>query len=393
MWRTVIAGWLCASAACAPSAPPLAPTPDTAAIEHEAARELDDFHAAAAAADEPRYFAHFASRGVFLGTDGSERWDVAAFRAYAHPYFARGKGWRYEPGRRAISVSSQGDVVWFDEDLTNAHLGRARGTGVLVRENGRLLVAEYNLTVPIPNERMDAVLKLIDPAAPAPPTLEAIYKKAYEAATSFASVDPFADAARALLDALPEAKRHPDADTEFWLHNELTWLRWRQDDLAAALAEVDAAAVSIDHATFPDTKKVSLRLHVLWDRAYLLLEVAVHASPRERSAALDAALGAKKAYDVLAAAQHDSDGAAVLDAFFLLNQGKPKDAATAARRVDIDKDDDLQDLYVILRALEASGDRAGAEMVFSRICDGHLYLMKPLIVSQLAREGHRCPRR
>src|SRR5688572_25567219 len=59
------------------------------------AETLDDFHDAAGRADEQRYFAHFAPEGVFLGTDGSERWDVAAFRAYAHPHFAAGRGWTY----------------------------------------------------------------------------------------------------------------------------------------------------------------------------------------------------------------------------------------------------------------------------------------------------------
>src|SRR5262249_42795332 len=53
----------------------------------EIGRVLDDWHDAAAHADEARYFGHFAPGGVFLGTDASERWDVAAFRAYAHPRF------------------------------------------------------------------------------------------------------------------------------------------------------------------------------------------------------------------------------------------------------------------------------------------------------------------
>ena len=52
---------------------------------------LDDFHAAAADADEERYFGHLAASGVFLGTDATERWTKEQFRAYAHPHFAKGK--------------------------------------------------------------------------------------------------------------------------------------------------------------------------------------------------------------------------------------------------------------------------------------------------------------
>ena len=56
---------------------------------------LDDWHAAAAAADEGRYFGHFAPGAVFLGTDATERWTVDEFRRYAHPYFAKGKAWSF----------------------------------------------------------------------------------------------------------------------------------------------------------------------------------------------------------------------------------------------------------------------------------------------------------
>ena len=41
---------------------------------------LDDWHRAASAADEARYFSHLADDAVFLGTDATERWDVRAFR-------------------------------------------------------------------------------------------------------------------------------------------------------------------------------------------------------------------------------------------------------------------------------------------------------------------------
>src|SRR5439155_3716313 len=62
-------------------------------------RVLDDFHDAAARADEERYFAHFAPEGVFVGTDAGERWDLKAFREYAHPHFAKGKAWTFRGAR------------------------------------------------------------------------------------------------------------------------------------------------------------------------------------------------------------------------------------------------------------------------------------------------------
>ena len=158
-------------AACAssPAAPPLtaaAPVADRAASEAAITRALDDFHDAAAKADEERYFAHFASNGVFLGTDATERWDVAAFRAYAHPHFTKGKAWTMRATRRAIALAADARTAWFDEDLATERLGPARGSGVLVVEGGAWKVAQYNLTVTVPNERFAEVRAVLEkPAA------------------------------------------------------------------------------------------------------------------------------------------------------------------------------------------------------------------------------------
>src|ERR1700744_2006164 len=83
--------------ACAPA--PAAPTASPAA-EAQIRAVLDDWHDAAAHADEERYFAHLGPDPVFLGTDATERWDKAAFRAYAHPHFAKGKAWSFRATRR-----------------------------------------------------------------------------------------------------------------------------------------------------------------------------------------------------------------------------------------------------------------------------------------------------
>jgi uncharacterized protein (TIGR02246 family) len=146
-------------------APPAGPSAQAAV-----AAVLDDWHAAAAAADEPRYFKHFAPDAVFLGTDGSERWTVEEFRRYAHPYFAMGKAWTFKPSARHISISRDGAVAWFDEALDTPNLGPARGSGVLVKIKGAWKIAHYNLSVPIPNgllkefkERIEAQGKSASP--------------------------------------------------------------------------------------------------------------------------------------------------------------------------------------------------------------------------------------
>jgi hypothetical protein len=98
---------------------------------------------------------------VVVGTDGTERWTVPQFRAYAHPHFAKGKAWTMRSTRREITF--QHDVAWFDEDLISEGLGPVRGTGVLVRDAaGRWKIAQYNLSFPIPNDKFKDVKALIE---------------------------------------------------------------------------------------------------------------------------------------------------------------------------------------------------------------------------------------
>ena len=103
--------------------------------------------------------------GVFLGTDPGERWTVRSFRAYAHPFFAAGKGWTYLPKERHLSID--GDLAWFDELLDNAKYGACRGTGVLKRIDGKWLIEQYSLTFLVPNSVAEKVTKISRAATPA----------------------------------------------------------------------------------------------------------------------------------------------------------------------------------------------------------------------------------
>ena len=122
---------------------------------------LDEFHAAAAAADEERYFATLSAEAIFLGTAPGERWQGLAFREFVHGYFSRGKGWAYLPSHRSVDVSGDGLTAWFDETVTNDHFGACRGSGVLQRDGERWRIEQYNLTIPVPDERaLDLVAQI-----------------------------------------------------------------------------------------------------------------------------------------------------------------------------------------------------------------------------------------
>ena len=108
---------------------------------------LDEFHASAAAGEWTRYFNLMSDGGVFLGTDASERWEKSEFQTYA----SRSNGWVYTPRTRNIDLTPDGNSAWFDELLDSASYGTARGTGILIYTPQGWKIAQYHLTLPIPN--------------------------------------------------------------------------------------------------------------------------------------------------------------------------------------------------------------------------------------------------
>jgi hypothetical protein len=121
---------------------------------------LDSFHKAASDANY-QYFDLLTETAVFIGTDGTERWDKKAFIAFAKPYFDKGKGWTYIPRNRHVTVAKSGKVAWFDEMLDSQNYGECRGTGVLeLTENG-WKISQYHLTIPLPNALAKNIVKQI----------------------------------------------------------------------------------------------------------------------------------------------------------------------------------------------------------------------------------------
>ena len=139
------------------AATPITDAPGEAADtpeEEAAAAVLDALHGAASRADGATYFDLFTPDATYIGTDVTEHWSIAEFRAYAEPYFNRGRGWTYTPRSRSLTLAPLDCrcVVWFDEALDSQSYGTSRGTGVLVRgDDGRWRIALYALTFPIPN--------------------------------------------------------------------------------------------------------------------------------------------------------------------------------------------------------------------------------------------------
>ena len=120
---------------------------------------LDSWHKAAADADFEVYFSKMTEDGVFLGTDATENWQNAEFRAFSRPYFDNGKAWSFSAVERNIYLDDNKRFAWFDE-LLDTRMGLCRGSGVLRNIDGEWKIAHYVLSIAVPNENVAALVQL-----------------------------------------------------------------------------------------------------------------------------------------------------------------------------------------------------------------------------------------
>jgi ketosteroid isomerase-like protein len=120
---------------------------------------LDQFNEAAANADYQRYFDFYTDDAIFIGTDATEHWDKKSFMIWAKPHFDKKKTWKFKSMERHIYFDKRGDLAWFDE-LLNTQMKICRGSGVVIRQGGQWKVQQYVLSMTIPNEKTDSVIKL-----------------------------------------------------------------------------------------------------------------------------------------------------------------------------------------------------------------------------------------
>ncbi|NHN27077.1 nuclear transport factor 2 family protein [Flavobacterium jejuense] len=123
---------------------------------------LDNWHKAAATTNFDGYFNVMAEESIFIGTDATENWDKKAFITFAKPYFDKGKAWNFTPLERHIFFSKDGKTAWFDE-LLDTQMKICRGSGVLVKENKTWKIKHYVLSMTIPNDTSNEVIKIKAP--------------------------------------------------------------------------------------------------------------------------------------------------------------------------------------------------------------------------------------
>lgn len=123
---------------------------------------LNDWHKAASAANFNDYFSALTDDSIFIGTDATENWNKTKFEAFAKPYFDKGKAWNFTPIERHIYFSEDKKTAWFDE-LLDTQMKICRGSGILVKINNTWKIKHYVLSMTIPNDNTDEVVKIKSP--------------------------------------------------------------------------------------------------------------------------------------------------------------------------------------------------------------------------------------
>lgn len=125
-------------------------------------KALDDLNTFAAKADFKNYFDLYAEESTFIGTDATEIWTKKEFMAYSKPYFDKGKAWNFTSLKRNIYLNKDGKYAWFDE-LLDTQMKICRGSGILEKIGDKWKIKQYVLSMTIPNNVSDEVVKTKTP--------------------------------------------------------------------------------------------------------------------------------------------------------------------------------------------------------------------------------------
>lgn len=120
---------------------------------------LNSWHEAAANAHFENYFKYMSENSIFIGTDATENWSKKEFEKYAKPHFDKGKAWNFKAVERNIYFSDDKKTAWFDE-LLDTQMKICRGSGVLTKVKNEWKITHYVLSISIPNELSNEVVKL-----------------------------------------------------------------------------------------------------------------------------------------------------------------------------------------------------------------------------------------
>jgi hypothetical protein len=121
---------------------------------------MDNWHKAAATADETIFFGSMTADAIYIGTDASERWLRDELKEWSKEYFSRDSAWSFTPMSRNITFSEDYATAWLDE-LLDTWMGPCRSTAVLAKMDDGWKIKYYHLSIAVPNDAVNDYLKII----------------------------------------------------------------------------------------------------------------------------------------------------------------------------------------------------------------------------------------
>lgn len=124
---------------------------------------IDNWHQAAATADENVFFGSMTDDGIYIGTDKTERWTSLELKEWSKKYFERDKAWAFKPYDRDLHIGKKGKYAWFSE-LLDTWMGVCRGSGMLEKTKNGWKIVQYHLSVTIDNDLIKDFIQLVENA-------------------------------------------------------------------------------------------------------------------------------------------------------------------------------------------------------------------------------------
>ena len=127
---------------------------------HNIHKLIDQWHLAAAVANEDVFFNSMTADGIYIGTDASERWTREEMFTDLGHHFQKDSAWDFKATDRHVTMVESGDLAWFDE-LLDTWMGTCRSSGVVKRIDDEWKIAHYHLSIAVPNDKVDDYLEII----------------------------------------------------------------------------------------------------------------------------------------------------------------------------------------------------------------------------------------
>lgn len=122
---------------------------------------MNNWHHAAAVADEETFFGSMTPDAHYLGTDETEDWTRDEMKEWAKDIFKRDTAWDFKTKKRNIYLYKDNKLAWFDETL-DTWMGVCRGSGVVILTKDGWKIKQFVLSVAVPNDKIDTYLKVLN---------------------------------------------------------------------------------------------------------------------------------------------------------------------------------------------------------------------------------------